>query len=659
MNSLMFAVSLFATLTSAVSPNGRNEIRLYTEPLSIEVARDGEVVIARSEVGLKVDGKWLKAEGDSSLKTAKCEGTLATPVYKKASISLAANETAAEFGDWTLRLIARDDGVAYRFETAKKGEIVVDDERADLRIADRNSDCLTYYTKKFGCEEVDGKLQKAGEIKTDEDYVYLPLLVRASKTVMTITEADLQDYPILNFIRPSSVGEVKLTSAFSKYPLAVSNEFKEPRTEGAKRKRKWSVTHTFDYLVKGEGTRVFPWRLFMFADSEAQLCENDAVYALSRPATNDFSWVKPGKVAWDWWNAFDNKGDPVGCTTETYVRFIDFAAANGVEYVIFDEGWSKKLDIWNYSPVVDVPYLIDYANKRGVGIILWMAWAQIDGDEARVAETFAKLGVKGFKVDFMDRGDAAVERFLWKFAEECAKYKLVIDWHGAHRPTGQHRAYPNVLNYEGIMGLEFMKWYDGSYSMANHDVTSFFGRLTVGPMDYTPGAMDNYTRKTIPVVKAGDTVHLTPTYYNPGSVTTRTHQMALSVLYEAPLQMLADSPTKYEREKECFSFMAKTPVVWANTIGLGGSLTTYAAVARQAKDGSWYVGVITGDDPAELAFDTSFLGAGEWQVEAFADGEEAGEKPMQYLHTTTKLQGGEKLKVKLAPCGGYVAHLTR
>ena len=356
--------------------------------------------------------------------------------------------------------------------------------------------------------------------------------------------------------------------------------------------------------------------------------------------------MKPGKVAWDWWSAFDNKGDPGGCTTETYERFVDFAAKTGVEYVIMDEGWSSKLDIWKFSPVVDVPRIIEYANAKGVGIILWMAWAQVYGEEERVAAHFSKLGAKGFKVDFMDRADAEVASFLEKFAAACARHRMVVDYHGVYRPVGLHRMYPNILNYEGVHGLECMKFYRKEDMMAN-DVAAFFLRMTAGPMDYTPGAMDNYRIGEY----RGDNV-------NPGSMGTRCRQMAMMALYEAPLQMLCDAPTKYERNMECFSFMAKAPVVWDAVVGLGGSPETFAAVARKAKDGAWYAAGISNREPRTFAFRTDFLSDGEWQAEIFRDAEDSAE-PTKYVHETKKVKSGEELAFHMAPGGGFIVRLSK
>ena len=255
----------------------------------------------------------------------------------------------------------------------------------------------------------------------------------------------------------------------------------------------------------------------------------------------------------------------------------------------------------------------------------------------------------------MDRADAEVERFLWKFADACARQHMLVDYHGAHRPTGMSRAYPNVLNYEGIHGLEQMKWFKNQSDFMQNDVAAFFGRMTAGPMDYTPGAMDNY-----PIGKYPQSTATFSTGINPGSIGTRCHQMAMMALYEAPLQMLSDSPTKYEKNMECFSFMAATPVVWDDTVGLGGCPRKFAAVARKAKGGSWYAAAINSKDARDFALDTSFLGEGTWTAEIFRDADDANTAPTHYVHEQGKsVKAGDKLGFKMAKGGGFVVKFTK
>ena len=434
---------------AAVSPDGKNEIRLYAAPLAYEVLRNGKVVVARTEIGLKVDGECLKA-ADGRLpcgRSGALEGKLETPVYKKSAVDLSANTAGFCFGDWGVKAVARNDGVAYRFVVKKPGAKVITCEKAGLTIPDGAARCWFNRTASSAHEETVPEVADAKGLPMDAKKVfYLPFAYSVNGAAVAFTESDLHGYPILDL----ACGETPLAlkGVQKKYPVSTYHRANWNKEGGIVEKGgRWvCVDKTADYIAKAGG--VLPWRVFVLGDRPADFMSADIVTALATPAAAgaDFSWVKPGKVAWDWWNAFDNKGDPEGCTTETYRRFIDFAAKNGVEYVIFDEGWSAKLDIWKYSPVVDVPHLIDYANKKGVGIILWMAWAQVCGDEARVAEHFAKLGAKGFKVDFMDRGDALIADFLEKFAAECAKNHMLVDYHGVYRPVGLSRTYPNVVN---------------------------------------------------------------------------------------------------------------------------------------------------------------------------------------------------------------------
>ena len=649
---------------AAVSPDGRNKIRLYLRPMAYEVLRDDRVVVAKSRISLRIDGKRLAREAEEKtpvVSTGRVMGKFFPAVYKKGKVFESGYETVVDFGRWGVRLVARDDGVAYRFETRFPDRMRVAGERAGFSIPDRSAKCWVHFTDRPGCEETKCQTLAADDVRTDTGkrrMIYAPFVYRVGGTTVAVVESDVFDYPVRYFDEDdSSAGAAAFKSVFPGWPKRTYHEADGGRRVESGGRRVMVEKHA-DWLVETDGTRTFPWRAFALADRSAKLLENDIVYALARPAAADadFSWVKPGKVAWDWWNAFDNKGYPGGCTTETYMRFVDFAADNGVEYVIMDEGWSEKLDIWKFSPRVDVPRVVEHANRRGVGIILWMAWAQIVGDEERVAEHFAKLGAKGFKVDFIDRGDAEAERFLWKFAEVCSRNRMLVDYHGVHRPTGLSRAYPNVLNYEGVHGLEQMKWFDGNQDILANDVKLCFTRMTAGPMDYTPGAMDNYAIGRYPKRKSsggGKDI-----YTNPGSLGTRSRQMAMIALYDAPLQMLCDSPTKYERNRECFSFMAATPTVWDDTVGLDGDPDSFVVVARRKGD-VWYVAGITNDKSRIYQLDTSFLGEGEWKMEAFRDSRQNRDDPQAYSHDTIHVRKGETMAFQMAPGGGFVARFSR
>lgn len=648
-----------AQTVSVKSPDGRNEIRLDTEPvLSYSVYQSGQQRIAPTPLSMEIEGKGVLGGSAkvSSIDTVTLKGKIDTPIYKKSSIDEAANRTTVAFeGDWRVVLVARNDGVAYRFETTFPGRVKVMNETAGIVFPDGVAAAYVAYCRDNGdplqCswESIYTTVTNMSELANSGQVVYLPLVLKyPDGSVMSVSESDLLDYPGWNMKRAAG-DKTALAAHMARYPTKV--EHRNGREIGSPERplRHIRVKERADYLAETAGTRTFPWRVFMLAESESKLCESDIVYALATPnKLKNTEWIKPGKVAWEWWNCWNVSGVPfrAGCNTATYEYYIDFAAEFGVEYVIMDEGWSKKLSIMEINPETDVPHLVKYANARGVGIILWCAWPQLVGRQHEVFSKYAKMGVKGFKIDFMDRDDQEMEIYLEETAKVAAEYRLVLDYHGMHKPTGMSRTYPNILNYEGIHGLECMKW-EGDTDFMRNDLLGLYCRMSAGPMDYTPGAMLNMTRRQF---RANS--------MQPGSQGTRVHQMALMALYEAPLQMLCDSPTQYLRNRECFEFMAKVPVVWDETVGLPGEMEKSAAIARR-KGEAWYVAAITSWNPCTMEIDTSFLGEGKWRAEIFADGVNADRDATDYVRKSETFKAGEKIKINLAPGGGWIAHFVR
>ena len=646
---------------------GCNEILLEAErdSLSVRVLRKGREVVAPTAVGLTVDGADLYAASRAArprVAEGRTAGTLATPVYKKAAIDLAGAWALADFGEWGVRLTARADGVAYRFETKfPKAQVIVDGERGGVRVPDPGASCWYSATHEWGCEEtVPRKVTALRPELAANEFIYMPFLYEANGAAVAVTDCDVRDYPVLN-LRPSHRpgSRPAYEALFAPYPKETA--YARTRWEG--KKRIWldsdreraifvRVLSEEPFIAKTAGARAYPWRVYQLADTPAALCASDIVYALAAPAADgaDFSWVKPGKAAWDWWNDWDNQGK-AGQTTATYERFIDFAASNALEYAVIDAGWCADMCIWRPNPAVDVPHLVAYAKARHVGLILWMGYAQMFGEEARVARHFARMGVAGFKVDFFDRGDAVALASLARFAAACAQERLVIDYHGVAHPTGLSRAYPNILNYEAVHGLEQMKWFRGDCDMTTADVRIFHLRLLTGPMDYTPGAMLHH--EVASSYRGGSRF--------PASFGTRARQLALMTLFEAPLQMMCDGPTNYLRpeNRESLAYMARVPTVWADTVSLGGSPDTVAACARQAKDGSWYAAGIGVSSAQAFAVDTAFLKEGRWTAEIFRDADDAGWNTAHYVHETKTLAAGDRLDFALAPGGGFAVHFRK
>ncbi len=644
---------------SVKSPDGRNEIRLMTEPtLSYAVYRDGAERVAATPLALEVEGRGVL--GGSATKvvaedTVSLTGVIPSPIYKKASVSENAIKKTVTFeGGWKVVFIARDDGVAYRFETSFPDRVKVLNEVAGITFPDGSNTVYAGY-----CHSRIEPLQcswesvyvttNAASVAAGGETVYLPLVTKFSDgAVMCVTESDLLDYPGWNLKRAAGDAPA-LEAMMARRPAKVEHRNGAEIGSPDRPLRHIRVTERTQYLAETAGTRTYPWRVFMLAQNEAKLCEADIVYALASPCRlKNTGWIKPGKVAWDWWNCWNVSGVPfrAGCNTATYEYYIDFAAEFGVEYVIMDEGWSKKLNVLELNPETDVPHLVKYGNARGVGIILWCAWPQLAGRQNEVFGRYAKMGVKGFKIDFMDRDDQDVEVFLEETAKIAADWKLVIDFHGMHKPTGLSRTYPNVLNYEGVHGLEQTKW-EKTVDFPRNDLLSFFCRQSAGPMDYTPGAMLNMTKS-----------QYVPNHAQPGSQGTRVHQMALMSLYEAPLQMLCDSPTQYLRNRDCFSFMAKVPVTWDETVGIAGDMEGFVVAARRKGD-VWYLSAINSWTPRKVQVPTSFLGDGKWRAEIFADGINADRDATDYVNRSATISAGEPVTLDLAPGGGWTARFVR
>ncbi|NJK87086.1 MAG: glycoside hydrolase family 97 protein [Bacteroidales bacterium] len=393
----------------------------------------------------------------------------------------------------------------------------------------------------------------------------LPALINTNTGIkIAISESDVEDYPGMWL---QSNGNGNMQGIFAKYPLEAKkrNPYSAP------------VTKEAEYIARTLGTRTFPWRVMAVTTNDAQLLTNRLVHLLGQPcAIKDVSWIKPGKVSWDWWNAMNMSGVDfvTGINTATYKYYIDFASENNIEYIIMDEGWSNSGNVFEMNPDVDLPFLFDFAKNKNVGIIMWMTWTALDNDMEKILQMFEDWGVKGIKVDFMDRADQWMVNFYHRVAREAAKHKLMVDFHGAYKPDGLMTKYPNVISQEGVMGLEYTMW--SHLVTPEHNVTIPFIRMWAGPADYTPGAMRNASAR-----------EFFPNRYNPFSQGTRCHQLAMFVIYDSPLQMMADHPANYKREKECLEFISKVPSVWDTTIVLDARAGDYILLARKTGN-TWY-----------------------------------------------------------------------
>ncbi|HKK42411.1 MAG TPA: glycoside hydrolase family 97 protein [Bacteroidales bacterium] len=534
---------------------------------------------------------------------------------------------------FSLQFRAYNDGVAYRFVTAYKGDITVKNEVSQYAFPEGSHSFFPEETSMMSHNERTFIYSSLDTID-NKHLASLPTLFRANGTDVLITESDIEDYPGM-WLRGEGSG--KLSGTWAKYP---ANE----KLQGD---RNLFVTSTEDYIAKTSGSRTYPWRVFAIDPTDIKLIENDIVYRLAPPSKiEDTKWIEPGQVAWDWWNANNVYGVDfrAGINNETYKYYIDFASRNGIKYIILDEGWYKLGDVLSQVPGIDVPELCRYAESKNVGVILWVVWKSFQDKMDEAVAQYEKWGVKGVKVDFMQRDDQKMVNFYREAARKTAEHHLLIDFHGAYKPDGINRTWPNALTREGVKGMENDKW--STEINPDHDATLPYTRMVAGAMDYTPGAMVNM-----------DSVNFRPLYSRPESQGTRAHQVALYVIYESPLQMLADSPSNYMKEQETTDYIVKIPVVWDDIVGLDGKVGDYVLLARRTgKD--WYVGAITDWKSRDLKLDLSFLPAGKYDLDIFEDGINADRYASDYKHYKTTAASGDVMTIHLAPGGGWVARIT-
>lgn len=525
-----------------------------------------------------------------------------------------------------------NNGVAYRFETSLKENITVKNEEVGLNFAGdygalfpEEETVYSHYERLYLDQKISSL--KAGRFSS------LPTLVKADNNIkIGITEADLFDYPCL-FLEATGKAAFK-----SKYPKVILKA--DPKGD-----RGIQNVQEADYIAKTSGTRTFPWRVFMISTEDARLVENQMVFLLSRECKlAETSWIKPGLVAWDWWNENNVYGVDfkAGLDTKTYKYYIDFASKNNIPYIILDEGWTKSTtNIKEANPDLNIQELIAYGKSKNVDIILWCLWNPLDADMDAILDIYAKWGAKGIKTDFMARSEQYMVNFYERTAKACADRKLLVDFHGAFKPSGMARAYPNIINHEGVRGMENCKW--SKDITPEHDVTLCFTRMLAGPMDFTPGAMTNKNEKDYSI-----------SFSNPMSLGTRCHQVAMYVCYDAPVQMLCDSPSNYYKETETTSFISKMPTVWDETKVLDAKVGDYIMVARH-KDNNWYLGAMTDWTARSLDVDFSFLGEGTYEIEIMQDGINAEKSCNDYKRIVKQVTKADKIKIDLAKGGGWAA----
>ena len=628
------------------SPDGTLKVEISAgNELAYQVMHGNDTILSHSNIGLVLEngtivGKTPRITGE---RRRKIKDNIESPFYRFKEFVATGNELDLKLkGGFGIIFRAYNEGVAYRFYTTQSSDIIIKEEQAEFNFKEDYTAYLPYTTndKKPMAMAYQNVYDISPLSKAQPKLAFLPVTVDCGSVKLTLLESDLEAYPGM-FVQ-SQQGKYGLKGVFAPYPA---------KTDFYPWRKQEYVTETTDFISRSRGSRSYPWRVLAITEKDTDMPVNNLVYALASPnRIGDTSWIKTGKVAWDWWNDWNLKGVPfkAGINMDTYKYYIDFASRNGLEFIVLDEGWydPKSGDMLTVIPELDLTELIAYGKSKGVEIVLWTVFNVLDSQLEAACKKYADMGIKGFKVDFLDRDDQTAVEMVYRIAEMTARYKLTLDLHGIYKPTGINRTYPHIINFESVFGMEEVKWTDIKNNMPLYDVTFPYIRMMAGPVDYTPGAMRNATKADWRAM-----------YYTPASMGTRCHQLAAYIVHDSPFTMLCDAPTNYLNEQECVDFIASLPVEVDSTFIASGELGKYIVTVRK-KDVNWYIGGMTNWDERDVQLDFSFLPEGmSYTAVLFKDGVNANKQAEDYRKETIRIDKDSRLTLHLASGGGFAMKL--
>ena len=641
----LFSTGIAANEIELASPDMRlKAVVSVGQMVSVKVSDGTTVLFSIDSIGLDTDRGFIPATDSKSFKvrSQSVSKTVIPPIKEKqASIPEKYNEITIDYPKgYALQFRLYNEGFAYRIVTKLKGELIVKKEHA-LYTFDKNAK-ITFQrddSPASNCEKPYISMP-VGEL-TDSILGNNAALVElpASKRLLLL-EADVQSYPyqwIKGCHGQVSIYQWRAPAAFTIRDGTVNQAVLQTR----------SVTSRYDYIAKVQGTRTFPWRIVAIADRDIDLLNNQLVYLLGPTCRiDDPSWINPGWVMFDWWGKYGIYGVDfkAGVNTATAKYYIDFCNRFGMRYFLFDAGWYNQLDLTKTVSTLDMEEVMRYANEKKVDVMLWVCYSLFEAQMEKAMTQYDKWGIKGLKIDFLDRSDQEMSDFYWRAAEVAARHKMVLNFHGAYIPDGLRRAYPNVLTREALIEFEYNGWTE--YVTPSHDCTLPFIRNIAGPMDYISGTMLNATRKSFR--RNNDT---------PMGQGTRAHAMAMAVIAESPMQMLPDAPTNYYKEEECARFITRIPVEWDEIKPIDGKVGNYIALARRHGK-AWYVAAITDWDARTLSIKFDFLEEGiTYDMELIKDGPNAEIMAVDYVKENRKVRKGDVIEVDMASGGGWIAHV--
>ena len=645
---IICSVGAMATTYKQLSPNGKICVEVSSDQSDVlfRISLNGELLTDWNRANIHLangqtafDGKLSKP----SIKLQKQE--INAPLYRQSTFCFEANYATFRLSNgFSIEFAVSNEGVAYRFvvNQKKNNELTISNEKANFSFAPDNAAWLAYSTnadKPFAMA-FQNYYDHTTLAQVQDKLAFLPATIDCKHAKITLAESNLEAYPGM-FLQKED--DHTLKGVFAPYPSKMDYY--------PWRKMSY-VGESADYIAQIKSPRTLPWRIMAIAEYDIDMPTNNMVYALAEPSRlTDVSWIKPGKVAWDWWNDWNLRGVDfvAGINMPTYKYYIDFAAEHGLQYVILDEGWYNPTngDMLNTIADIDLPQLISYANSKNVHLILWTVFNVLDSQIEEACQKYAAMGIAGFKVDFLDRDDQTAVEMVYRIAEACARWHLVLDFHGIYKPTGINRTYPNVINFESVFGMEEMKWSDPSVDMPLYDVTFPYIRMAAGPVDYTPGAMRNAQKESWRAV-----------YSEPMSMGTRAHQVAAYIVHDSPLTMLADAPTNYEREPETTEYIATIPTIFDQTKIIDGTIGQYIVALRQCND-VFYVAGQTNWTERDYQLNMSFLPKGKYSVKLFADGVNANRNASDYSLTSFLTDSNSTINIHMAKGGGFAMIITK
>lgn len=638
--ALFTSVNVSAQKYSLVSPDSKLSVDIENsaEGLKAKLLKGGELVFGLADLGIAINQPAIVPLQVKAVKKKSVKEDVKPEIREKAALYRNEyNELVLTFKtaqSITFRLF--NEGLAYRFSTSAKDSLNIVRENLNIQLSEGDSVRFQAENSFNSAYEEPYEFRKLGDIDAKR-LLNLPVLVeKQDGRFVMITESDLYNYPGL-WVKKN--GSSQVTATHPPYPKTIK-KFENRYVSGR-------VGETHDYIARVAGQRNYPWRIFAVADEEAGLIENHMVYLLASPTElKDVSWIKPGVVMFDWWakNNIYGVDFKAGVNTETAKYFIDFCAENGFRYFLFDDGWSPKDDLLHAVPGLNMEEVTSYAKSKGVDVMVWVIWNTLKDQWDEAFDQFEKWGIKGIKTDFMNRDDQLMVEFYEALAKKTAEKKMVLNFHGAYKPCGLSRKYPNVLTREGLIEFE-QSGVSNNDNPEHHNLLPYI-RMFTGAMDYIPATFRNSNKHNFR--HFGD---------YPMGWGTRAHAMALFVILNSPMTMLPGSPTDYNKEKDCTDFLAKIPVEWDETKLLRGKIGKYTVIARRSGN-DWHLGAITNDDARTIEIKTDFLKGGKYQVEVVEDGINAATAATDYKIIKKTINAGETITIKMAPGGGWVARIV-